>query len=117
MVLNQTYDVLNRRTSLAAEIDGTDDFINSYSYDILNRMTQVTQSEQSGGNAVADERIDFAYDAENKLHFTSIMRYADLAGTDLVANTQFGYDMADRLTSITHNDGDATGWGSTAARG
>ncbi|WP_158545436.1 hypothetical protein [Bremerella cremea] len=44
-------------------------------------------------------RADFSYDAEDAYQFTSISRYADLAGTELVATSTYGYDAADRLTS------------------
>ncbi|PQO40656.1 hypothetical protein C5Y97_05375 [Blastopirellula marina] len=104
VVVDETYDALGRRTGLAAEIDGTDDLVNSYAYDYLNRMTQVTQGSQAGGNVVAEKRVNFSYDAEDKYQFTSISRYADLAGTELVATSTYGYDAADRLTSLTHAD-------------
>jgi hypothetical protein len=38
-----TYDAGDRRASLAAEVDSSDDFLNSYSYDDLGRLTRVTQ--------------------------------------------------------------------------
>ncbi|PQO43512.1 RHS repeat-associated core domain-containing protein [Blastopirellula marina] len=105
VVIDEAYDALGRRVSLTAEIDGTDDLENTYAYDYLNRMTQVTQAGQAGGNAVAEKRVDFTYDAEDKYQFTSITRYADLAGTETVATSTYGYDYADQLTSITHVDG------------
>ncbi|MEW4454588.1 RHS repeat-associated core domain-containing protein [Bremerella sp. JC817] len=108
VVIDEAYDALGRRTSLTAEIDGTDDLVNNYAYDYYNRMTQVTQSGQVGGNAVAEKRVDFAYDAEDKGQFTSITRYANLAGSDLVATTTYGYDYADQITSITHTDGSSS---------
>ncbi|RCS55778.1 choice-of-anchor D domain [Bremerella cremea] len=104
VVIDETYDALGRRTGLAAEIDGTDDLVNSYAYDYLNRMTQVTQGSQAGGNVVAEKRANFSYDAEDTYQFTSISRYADLAGTELVATSTYGYDAADRITSLTHAD-------------
>jgi len=104
VIVAETYDKLNRRTSLAAEIDGTDDLINNYSYDYLNRMTQVTQAGQSGGNSVAEKRVDFTYDAEDKGLLTGLSRYADTAGTELVASSSYDYDAVDRLTSLTHTD-------------
>lgn len=104
VIVSEEYDALGRRTSLAAEFDGTDDLINTYVYDYLNRMTQVTQGSQSGGNVIAEKRVDFAYDAEDKGQFTSITRYADLAGTELVATSTYGYDDADRITSLDHDD-------------
>ncbi|WP_153559381.1 RHS repeat-associated core domain-containing protein [Roseimaritima sediminicola] len=107
VAIDESYDALGRRTQLAAEINGTADLVNDYQYDYLNRMTQVTQGGQSGGNAVAEKRVDFAYDAEDKQQFTSITRYADLAGSDTVAISTYGYDDADRLTSLTHVDGNS----------
>jgi len=104
VIIDEAYDALGRRESLAAEINGTDDLINTYSYDYLNRMTQVTQSGQTGGNSVAEKRVDFTYDAEDKGLFTGIHRYADTAGTQLVASTAYNYDSADQLTSLTHAD-------------
>jgi len=108
VIVSEEYDALGRRTSLAAEIDGTDDLINTYAYDYLNRMTQVTQGSQSGGNVVAEKRVDFSYDAEDKGQFTSITRYADLAGSELVATSTYDYDAADRITALTHEDGSSS---------
>ncbi|GIW94106.1 MAG: hypothetical protein KatS3mg110_2147 [Pirellulaceae bacterium] len=35
VVLNSSYDASGNRTRLAAVIDGTDDFVNDYTYDLL----------------------------------------------------------------------------------
>ncbi|UUO05343.1 hypothetical protein M4951_18415 [Blastopirellula sp. J2-11] len=105
VVIDEAYDALGRRVSLAAEIDGTDDLENMYAYDYLNRMTQVTQAGQVGGNGVAEKRVNFAYDAEDKNQFTSITRFADVAGTELVATSHYGYDAADQLVSLSYIDG------------
>ncbi len=101
---NQAYDANGRRIELAASIhdgmDYVDDFVNEYTYDNLNRMTQVTQAGVYGGNAVAEKRVDFSYNAAGQ--FTGIDRFADLAGTALVAATSYAYDGIGRLTSLTH---------------
>lgn len=55
------------------------DLENDYSYDKLNRLTRVDQIGQSGGNAVANKRVDFAYKADGQLD--TIKRYANLART------------------------------------
>jgi RHS repeat-associated protein len=102
VVFTNVYDVVGNRTSLAAAIDGTDDFLNTYAYDNLYRLTRVTQAEQSGGNAVSDKRVDFAYNALGQ--WSSITRYASLSTAELVAMTSYGYDLANRLTSIAHQD-------------
>src|SRR5207248_8046273 len=59
VVLASAYDALGRKTSLSATVAGTADFLNSYSYDSLDRVTQVTQAQQTGGNTVAAKRVNF----------------------------------------------------------
>jgi YD repeat-containing protein len=66
-------------------------------------MTQVEQSEHTGGNSVAEKRVDLAYNALGQ--FSGITRYADLAGSDLVATTDYAYDTAHRLTALSHEKG------------
>ncbi|APZ94505.1 RHS repeat-associated core domain-containing protein [Fuerstiella marisgermanici] len=103
VVLEMAYDVGNRRTSLTTEVDSTDDFINTYVYDDLGRLTQVSQDEQSGGNSVAEKRVDFAYNSLSQ--FTEIVRYANVAGTLDVATSDYSYDSANRLTGLDHQHG------------
>ncbi|MFN0054799.1 MAG: hypothetical protein ACKV0T_21720, partial [Planctomycetales bacterium] len=103
VILTSGYDNVNRRTSLSASVAGTADFLNNYSYDALDRMTQVKQQGQSGGNSVANKRVDLAYNAAGA--YSSISRYADLTGTNLVASTTYTYDSADRLTNLSHDKG------------
>jgi hypothetical protein len=54
VVLTQAYDERGLRTSLAATIDGVDDFNNAYSYDDLGRLTQVTQVAPGEVEAIGD---------------------------------------------------------------
>jgi hypothetical protein len=78
----------------------------------LGRLTKVQQAGQSGGNAVAAKRVDFAYDAAGR--DSTITRYANTAGTQLVATTNYTYDDASRLTALSHTKGATTlagyGW-------
>ena len=60
----------------------------------------------SGGNAVAEKRVDFAYDPQGRT--IAITRYANLSGTELVAGTTFTYDSAGRLTELLHSQGAAS---------
>jgi RHS repeat-associated protein len=69
----------------------------------LHRMTRIEQSAQSGGNAVAEKRIDLSYDAASQ--WQTITRYADLAGTKLVATSDYTFDTAGRLTGLTYAQG------------
>ena len=58
---------------------------------------------QQGGNAVAEKRVDLAYDAASR--WDTLTRYADLAGMDLVAESSWIYDNASRLTDLAHTKG------------
>ena len=93
------------RTSLTASIDGVADFVNDYQYDDLDRLTQITQSA-AGAVPVAEKRVDLGWRLDNLPD--AVTRYADLAGTELVAGTTFGYDLQSRLTDITHSQGATT---------
>ena len=87
-------------------MNGTADFLNHYAYDSLDRITQVTQQQQTGGNAVAAKRVDFTYNADGQ--YATINRYADLAGTLLVAGSAYGYDSRGAITSLAHTQGTTT---------
>ena len=71
----------------------------TYRYDALDRLQGI---EQAGTN-VNPKRVDLNYDNANLLR--QISRFANLAGTQVVANTTYSYDCGgcgDRLTSIHH---------------
>ncbi|MBI2480562.1 MAG: cadherin-like domain-containing protein [Planctomycetia bacterium] len=105
VILTSAYDANSNRTSLSAVIDSTDDFLNSYTYDTLNRLTQVGQVQPAAGNTVAEKRVDFAYNAIG--HFTTIARFNDLDGTsgDEVATSTYSYDTLGRLTGLAYKNG------------
>ena len=56
--------------------------------DTLNRLTQVIQQGQSGGNSVPTKRVDFGYNAAGQ--FTAIDRYISTTASsaNLVATSQ-----------------------------
>jgi YD repeat-containing protein len=106
VTLTAQYDAAGRRTRLAAAIGATDDFQTDTTYDHLGRVATVKQQGQTGGNAVAEKYVDFLFDSLGRPD--ELTRYADLAGTDLVAETDFVFDHAGRLTDITHAKGGTT---------
>jgi RHS repeat-associated protein len=57
-------------------------------------------------NTQSAKRVDFSYTADSR--FDVIDRYANLAGTDLVAATGYTYDDAGRLTNLNHAKGATT---------
>ena len=83
---------------------GTLDYQNTYAYDVSGELTQIIQSSQTGGNAVAQKEIDLTYNAAGQ--FQSIARYLG-QGQDrqLVAETDYTYDSAGQLTSLVHQQG------------
>lgn len=91
-----TYDatgaLLNRSETIAGAASG----VNSYQYDALNRVTQITQA----GVGVSPKRVDLAYDAAGQM--TNVARFADLAGTQGVATSAYTFDGAGRLTDLAH---------------
>jgi RHS repeat-associated protein len=105
VVLTSAWDANGNRTSLSATIDSTDDFENSYSYDLLNRLTRVDQIGVSGGNTVAEKRVDFTYNVDGR--FSTIARYNDTAGGsgDEIATSTYSYDSLGRLTGLDYEQG------------
>lgn len=61
-------------------------------------MTQVIQQDVSGGNVVADKRIDFAYSALGQ--FTGLTHYQSTGTSNLVTTSTFTYDTLNRLTDL-----------------
>jgi len=95
------FDLNDRRTQVSTLLTMTADSVTNYSYDALDRMTGIQQTGVTGGNAVADKRIEFAYNAANQ--FSTISRYEDLTATSLVAASDYTFDHAGRLTGLTHS--------------
>ncbi len=97
----QSFDNNGNRTQLAATIGSTSDFVNDYTYGALNLLTQIKQHGVTGGNTVAEKRIDFTYNAVGQ--FTTINRYASLTDPmQLVATSAYSYDSSERLIGLTH---------------
>jgi YD repeat-containing protein len=110
-----TFDKNHNRLSVAATIGSTADFKNESTYDYLNRLTALSQQGQSGGNAVAEKLVQFAYNAAGQ--FTQLKRWEDVTGaTKHAGTTNFGYDNIGRVTKISHHDqvtglASGTNWG------
>jgi YD repeat-containing protein len=106
VALDMLYSQIGRRTQVKATLGTADDFLTDYLYDDAGRLASIRQQGQTGGNAVADKRVDFTYDIAG--NFQSLTRYADVAGANLVAATGYAFDSKNRLTGITHTDGATT---------
>jgi RHS repeat-associated protein len=91
------YDALDRQTSMQDSLGG----VLTTVYDSAGRQT----SQQFGGASQTPARIDFAYDNQNRL--STLTRYTDLAGTQIVGTTAYGYDNSSNLQSITNKSGTA----------
>src|SRR5207249_2070330 len=59
-------------------------------------------SLQQSGSGTAAKRADLSYNGLDQL--TQVRRYADLAGASLIVASTYGYDGANRLTGLTHQN-------------
>jgi len=101
VTLHYQYDTCGRRTQMAATIDGTADFVDDYGYDELGRVVSVTEHGVAGGNAVAEKRIELAYNEDGQL--ASIDRYQD---GQLAVEGDYSYDGDGRLVGLVYHQGD-----------
>jgi len=88
--------------------DGTPDFVNTYGYDDLYRMTSVSQGRQVGGPVVAEKLVKFGYTAASELE--TVERYEDLHGTQLIVGSKYKYDDAGRLVELNHREDSPLDW-------
>ena len=119
VVLTRQFDDRGNRSELAANFGGTlsggsvsggiGDFVNEYVYDERDRLGSVTQTEQSGGHAVAPKHATLIYNRASQL--TDLRRYsADWASwSNLEVHSRREYDGAGRLVSITHGNQEISG--------
>lgn len=105
VILSSAYDAEGNRTSLSATIDSTDDFSNSYHFDALNRVRRILQQGVTGGNTVAEKRIDRTYNVDGR--YDSIKRFNDIAGftSAEIATSTYSYDSLGRLTGLDDEQG------------
>jgi YD repeat-containing protein len=96
------YDAANHLVSTQDTIAGQVRGTTALTRDRLNRVTQIQQS----GVGVTNKRVDMNYDAASQLK--GIKRYTDLARTQLVAATEYNYDLAGRLQDLTHRKANNT---------
>ena len=86
-------------------LGGLPDFLNSYSFDTLGRMTAETQQGQPSGDVVATKGISFGYDPIGDI--TSIERYTNItqapSPTTDAADTTLAYNNLGQLTSEDHS--------------
>ena len=102
VLLTYIYNDFGNVRQLIEETNGSQTALTEYDYDALNRLSNIQQS----GNSVADKSVDFEYNAINQ--YTQIARYADLVGSNLVAATDYQYDLANRLTDLDHTNASST---------
>ena len=103
VVLNIGYDNMQRETSLSATVASSLDFLNNYSYNADNAITQATQQGQTGGNTVAAKVVNFSFDNDGRV--TAVSRYANLGATQLVDTSTYGYNANSQLTSLSEDKG------------
>jgi RHS repeat-associated protein len=96
---NYGYDAVGNLIAVNDSINGTNAGITGYTYDLLNRVTKLTQ----GGTGVQTKRVDMAYNAVNQL--TGLSRFS---GVNSVVDTSYIYDLNQRLIKLAHVKGAST---------
>ncbi|MHC2071091.1 Calx-beta domain-containing protein [Bremerella sp. T1] len=102
--VDQTFDAMGNRLSFSAELNAVASVVNTFAYDLLGRMTSVTQT-----GTQTDKMVEFAYNKRDQL--LGIDRYEDATGTTKFFTTDFQYDDAGRVTDIDHEALDDDGYG------
>jgi YD repeat-containing protein len=113
ITLSQAFDSASNRTELKSTNESTGDFKNTYQYDALQRLTDIVQQGQTGGNAVTSKHVTVAYNALSQR--TSLARYQSTGTTSAVATTGYTFDTINRLNTLTHSQGSTTLAGYTYA--
>ncbi len=103
MSLDQKFDVAGNRSQSSLKVGGTPDFKNTYAYDKLHRLTEVTQSGQAGATWIKPKRVTQSFNALGQR--TGIERFESLTSANPVASSVFSYDGANRLSGIAHKQG------------
>lgn len=82
----------------------------------LNRLTDLTQQDVSGGYDVVDKLVKFGYNAAGQT--TLLARFKDLAGTQSIASSAYSYDASEltpeqmaRLRATRPEDATVQHWG------
>ena len=104
VVLSYQYTGTSTEPSVvSASIDGTPDYQDTYQYDSQGDVTQITQTGQTGGDAVADVQVDLTYNAADQPQ--TITRYV---GGQLAVTATYSYDSDDNLTGLVYSQGGTT---------
>ena len=97
VVFDYAYDPVDNLIQVTDSIDGVSKGVETFTHDELDRVTSITQS----GDGVADKRVDYTYDKASQM--TGMSRYSDLTGNNLIAESNYTFDDAGRLTNLTHD--------------
>lgn len=116
--LTFNFDVLNRlQSSTQSNVPGLADFTLNYTYDDMGNVTSVTdnygvqvgstydarnrlQARSWQGGGIAGALVRFGYDAAGNK--TTVQRYSDLAGTQLVGQSAYTFNAEHAITHIRH---------------
>ncbi|WP_254510276.1 RHS repeat-associated core domain-containing protein [Anatilimnocola floriformis] len=105
VIFGSAYNVKSGRTSLSATVGGTDDFLRTYTRDEWNRVTELLDAGQVGGNGVVRKEVDFAY---NAAHQHESIERKEGASPTTIATTSFTYDGMGRLNDLWHKHSSTT---------
>ena len=87
-------------TTVSATIDGVADYQDTYTYNAQGQVTSITQTGQSGGNAVANVSVTLTYDASGNL--TNLTRSVN---GQTAVSADYSYDSQNDLTGLVYSQG------------
>ena len=99
-----TYDAAHNQTSKTEIINGTLKGTTNYTYDSLNRLTEVTEPKKT--TETSGKLTKYTYDAAGNRE-TEQVTTSTAAGTQVTLNT-YKYNEQNRLLSTTEETGDGT---------
>ena len=99
-----TYDAAHNQTSKTETINGTLKGTTNYTYDSLNRLTEITEPKKT--TETSGKLTKYTYDAAGNRE-TEQITTSTAAGTQVTLNT-YKYNEQNRLLSTTEETGDGT---------
>ena len=105
VTLASQYDLNGNRTQLAATVGTTADFVNQYTYDNMNELIGLKQSEVTGGDSVAFKQVGLTYNDAGELANVNRFNHAVTSPTSAagaLATSAYAYDKDGRLTGLVN---------------
>jgi RHS repeat-associated protein len=96
IIMDLDYDAVGNTVTVGDSIANVSAGLLTYSYDVLNRSTSISQTD----TGVQNKHIDMTYNA-----ISQVIKLSRFRGASSAVETTYGYDSSQRLTQIAHKQG------------